>query len=75
MKKKNMGSPFDSWLREEGIYEEVKASAIKRVVARQLAAAVKDKREPATSLQDHRQSPRVFAALNARRKRTFGSLG
>jgi len=30
-----MGSTFDSWLREEGIYEEVSAAAIKRVVARQ----------------------------------------
>lgn len=41
MKKKNMGSPFDSWLREERIYEEVTASAIRRVLARQLAAAAK----------------------------------
>jgi hypothetical protein len=23
MKKKNIGSAFDGWLREEGIYEEV----------------------------------------------------
>jgi hypothetical protein len=29
MKKKNIGSSFDSWLREEGIYEEVTATAIK----------------------------------------------
>jgi len=25
MKKKNIGSSFDSWLREEGIFEEVSA--------------------------------------------------
>jgi hypothetical protein len=31
MKKGHIGSPFDSWLREEGIYEEVTATAIKRV--------------------------------------------
>ncbi len=30
MKKKNIGSSFDSWLREEGIYEESTATAIKR---------------------------------------------
>jgi predicted XRE-type DNA-binding protein len=41
MKKKHIGSSFDSWLREEGIYEEVSASAIKRVLARQVTAAMK----------------------------------
>jgi antitoxin HicB len=40
MKKKNIGSAFDSWLREEGIYEEVSESAIKRVIARQIASAM-----------------------------------
>ena len=44
MKKKNIGSSFDSWLREEGGYEEATAAAIKRVLARQLEAAMKEKR-------------------------------
>jgi|HubBroStandDraft_1064217.scaffolds.fasta_scaffold08632_2 antitoxin HicB len=43
MKKKNIGSSFDGWLREEGIYEEVTASAIKRVLARQVEAAMKER--------------------------------
>ena len=43
MKKKNVGSTFDSWLREEGIYEKVSATAIKRVVARQVEAAMQQK--------------------------------
>ena len=43
MKKKRIGSSFDSWLREEGIYEEVTASAIKRVLARQVEAAMKER--------------------------------
>ena len=43
MKKKNIGSSFDSWLREEGTYEEVTATAIKRVLARQVEAAMKEK--------------------------------
>ena len=43
MKKKNIGSSLDSWLREEGIYEEVSARAIKRVIARQVAAAMHEK--------------------------------
>ena len=43
MKKKNIGSSFDSWLREEDIYEEVTAAAIKRALARQVEAAMKEK--------------------------------
>jgi antitoxin HicB len=43
MKKKNIGSSFDSWLREGGIYEEVSANAIKRVVARQVEAAMQER--------------------------------
>ena len=42
MKKKNIGSSFDSWLREEGFYEETTSTAIKRVLARQVEAAMKD---------------------------------
>jgi hypothetical protein len=36
MKKKNVGSSFDDWLREEGLYEETAAVAVKRVLARQI---------------------------------------
>jgi hypothetical protein len=43
MKKKNIGSTFDSWLREEGLYKDVSATAIKRVVARQVEAAMEQK--------------------------------
>jgi DNA-binding Xre family transcriptional regulator len=43
VKRKNIGSSFDGWLRDEGIYEEVTATAIKRVLARQVAAAMKEK--------------------------------
>ena len=43
MKKKNIGSTFDSWLREEGLYEDVSAAAIKRVVARHAEAAMQQK--------------------------------
>jgi len=43
MKKRNLGSSFDSWLREEGVYEEVTATAIKRVLARQVEAAMREK--------------------------------
>ena len=43
MKKKNIGSSLDSWLREEGIYDETSANAIKRIVARQVEAAMQEK--------------------------------
>ncbi|MCP2727288.1 helix-turn-helix domain-containing protein [Limnofasciculus baicalensis] len=35
------GSNFDDFLKEEGIYEECSATAIKRVLARQLALEMK----------------------------------
>jgi predicted XRE-type DNA-binding protein len=43
MKKKNIGSSLDSLLREEGIYEDVTATAIKRTLARQVEAAMQEK--------------------------------
>src|SRR6266853_5138412 len=42
-RKKNIGSSFDSWLSVEGIREEVTATAIKRVLARQVEADMKEK--------------------------------
>jgi predicted XRE-type DNA-binding protein len=41
MKSKNIGSSVDDWLREEGFYEQATAGAIKRVLARQVEAAMK----------------------------------
>lgn len=59
MKKKNIGSSFDSWLREEGIYEEVAASALKRVLARQLAAAMKEKQLSKAEMARRMQTSRA----------------
>jgi antitoxin HicB len=50
LKKKSIGSSFDSWLREEGIYEDLSAQAIKRVVARQVEVAVRQKGLPKTEM-------------------------
>ena len=36
-----IGSSFDDFLKEEGIFEEVQAGALKKVVAHQLAEAMK----------------------------------
>ena len=43
--KDHTGSPFDSFLEEEGIREEVEAVAIKRVLAWQLKKAMKEQRK------------------------------
>jgi predicted XRE-type DNA-binding protein len=44
MSKKHMGSSIDDFLKEEGIFEEAQAQAIKEVVAWQLARAMKKKK-------------------------------
>ena len=44
MSKKHMGSSIDDFLKEEGIFEEAQAQAIKEVVAWQLAEAMKTKK-------------------------------
>jgi antitoxin HicB len=44
MSKKHMGSSVDDFLKEEGIFEEAQAQAIKEVVAWQLAEAMRKKK-------------------------------
>ncbi len=41
MEKRNIGSSFNRWLRAEGIRKEVTTTAIKRMRARQVEAAMK----------------------------------
>ena len=41
-KKGKIGSSHDDYLKKEGIYEEVTARAIKRVIVRQLDALMRD---------------------------------
>jgi plasmid maintenance system antidote protein VapI len=43
MSKKHMGSSIDDFLKEEGIFEEAQAQAVKEVVAWQLTEAMKKK--------------------------------
>jgi antitoxin HicB len=44
MSKRHMGSSIDDFLKEEGIFEEAQAQAVKEVVAWQLAEAMKKKK-------------------------------
>lgn len=41
MNKKRLGSSFDDYLREEHLFEEVQATAIKRVIAYQIVREMK----------------------------------
>jgi len=43
MKKKNVGSNFDAFLEEEGIFEEAQETALKRVLAFQVRKAMEEK--------------------------------
>lgn len=44
MSKKHIGSSIDDFLKDEGIFEEAQAQAIKEVVAWQLGEAMKEKK-------------------------------
>jgi antitoxin HicB len=60
MKKKGrIGSSFDGFLKEEGIYEEVTARAIKRVIARQLDALMHDQGLTKSSLARRMKTSRA----------------
>jgi antitoxin HicB len=44
MSKKHVGSSIDDFLKEEGMFEETQAQAVKEVVAWQLAEAMKEQK-------------------------------
>jgi DNA-binding Xre family transcriptional regulator len=59
MKKKNIGSSFNRWLSEEGIREEVTATAIKRVLARQVEDAMKERKFSKAEMARRMQTSRA----------------
>jgi len=44
MSEKHMGSSIDDFMKEEGIFEEAQAQAVKEVVAWQLAEAMRERK-------------------------------
>jgi len=59
VKKENLGSSFDRWLREQGNYEETTSTAIKRGLARQVEQAMKDQNvSKAEMARAHALAPR-----------------
>ena len=76
MTKTHMGSSIDAFLKDEGIFEETQAQAIKEVVAWQLAEAMKQKNisknKMATLLKTSRTQ--VDRLLDPKNDITLGSL-
>jgi antitoxin HicB len=54
-----IGSSFDDFLKKEGIYEEVTARAIKRVIARQLDALMEEEGLSKTELAKRMKTSRA----------------
>ena len=59
MNKKHVGSDFDDFLKEEGIYEQVQAVAIKRVIAYQIAEEMKKKKLSKTEMASRMKTSRA----------------
>ncbi|MGV1013834.1 MAG: helix-turn-helix domain-containing protein [Methyloceanibacter sp.] len=58
-KKGRIGSSFDDFLKEESIYEEVTARAIKRVIARQLKGLMEKQKLTKSELARRMQTSRA----------------
>ena len=76
MNKKHMGSSVDDFLKEEGIFEQAEAQAIKEVVAWQLARAMKRKKISKNKMAMLLKTSRtqVDRLLNAKDDITLSSL-
>jgi len=59
MNKKHVGSNFDDFLKEEKIYEQTQAAAIKRVVAYQIAEEMKKKKLTKTEMASRMKTSRA----------------
>ncbi len=59
MNKKHIGSNFDDFLKEEKIYEQVQAAAIKRVIAFQIAEEMKKKNLTKTEMASRMKTSRA----------------
>ena len=60
-KKRNphLGSSFDDFLKEEGIFEEVTATAMKRVLAWQIAQAMRKQRVTKSAMAKRMRTSRA----------------
>lgn len=76
MSKKHMGSSIDDFLKEEGIFDEAQAQAVKEVVAWQLAEAMRKKKISKTRMARLLNTSRtqVDRLLDPRNDITLSSL-
>ena len=72
MAKKNIGSNFDDFLKDESMLEEVTAVAMKRVISWQIAQEMKAQQLTKTALAKRMHTSR--AALNRLLDENDGSL-
>jgi antitoxin HicB len=59
MNKKRVGSNFDDFLKEENLYEQVQAVAIKRMIAYQIAEEMKKKKLTKTEMANRMKTSRA----------------
>jgi antitoxin HicB len=59
MANKHIGSLVDDLLKEEGIYEETRDTAIKRVLAWQISQAMKDQHITKTKMAERMKTSRA----------------
>ena len=61
-KHPNLGSSFDDFLREEGIYEEVKRASVSQVLAWQLKQLMEDQHLTKTQMSERMNTSRTQLA-------------
>lgn len=59
MNRKHLGSNFDDFLKEENLYEQVQAVAIKRVITYQIAQEMKKKKLTKTEMANRMKTSRA----------------
>jgi DNA-binding Xre family transcriptional regulator len=59
MNKKNIGSKFDDFLKEENLFEEVQAAAVKRMIAYQIAEEMKRNKLTKTEMASRMKTSRA----------------
>ena len=59
MNKKHIGSNFDDFLKEENLYKQVQAVAIKRVITYQIAQEMKKKKLTKTEMANRMKTSRA----------------
>lgn len=76
MRKKRIGSSIDDFLKEEGIFDEAQAMAVKEVVAWQLSQAMKKKKISKTRMAAMLKTSRaqVDRILNPKNDITLSTL-